>query len=68
MLNLLNTELVNVKAEGLYPKGYRLQVTDFGTIENTPFMKDLHLKIGARVMLTFNVSRSFSPNITDAIS
>ena len=61
MLNDLPNDLVHVKSEGLYPKGYKLMTTPHGTIEDTPLRKDLYLKKGARVMLTFNVS------ITDSL-
>ena len=54
MLNLIKSEIVNVQAEGFYPKGYRPTIVN-GMIDNTPFMKKLSLKKGARVVLTFNV-------------
>ena len=58
MLNALPDDLVHVKSEGLYPKGYRLMTTPHGTIEDTPLRKDLYLKKGSRIMLTFNVNLS----------
>ena len=59
-LNSLKTDLVEIEARGMYPKGYRPVIDANGMIENTPFQKKLCLKIGARVMVTFNVSLSDS--------
>ena len=59
-LNSISSDLVNVKAEGIYPKGVRPVTDANGIVENTPFMKSLNLKKGARVMLTFNVNLSDS--------
>ena len=39
-----------------YPKSYSPTITDHGTIDNTQFKKILQLKVGARVMLIFNVN------------
>ena len=56
LLNNSSHELVEIKSEGLYPKGYKLYVTQHGTIEDTSFRKVLKLKKNARVILTFNVN------------
>ena len=56
MLNNLNSDLVKVSASGIYPRGYKLQFDPNGFVESTPFMKELCLKKGARIMLTFNVN------------
>ena len=55
MLNSKKSELVKITAEGRYPKGYKPRTLK-GMVENTPFMKELQLKRGARIILTFNVS------------
>ena len=39
-------------------KNFKPPLTDFGTIGDTQFVDKLHLKIGARVMLIFNVDVS----------
>ena len=59
-LNALPTDLVHVQAGGMYPKGVKPIITKDGIVENTPFLKNLFLKKGARVMLTFNVNLSDS--------
>ena len=56
MLNNLNSDLVKVSASGIYPRGYKLQFDPNGFVESTPFMKELCLKKGSRIMLTFNVN------------
>ena len=60
ILNANKNELVHIKSEGLYPRGYKLKLKPHGTIEDTSFRKDLYLKKGSRVILTFNVSLSDS--------
>ena len=64
-LNSLDTQLVHMTAEGIYPKGYKLAISENGLIEDTPFLKDLYLKKGARVILKFNVS--FHPFISRCV-
>ena len=56
MLNSIDSELIEMQAECLYPQHYKPEITAHGTVEDTPFMKDLSLKKGARVFLTFNIS------------
>ena len=60
MLNSINEDLISVQAGGIYPKGVKPIITENGIVENTPFLKNLCLKKGARVMLTFNVDLSDS--------
>ena len=57
-LNSLQSDLIEIKAGGIYPRGYLLQIDPKGCIESTPFLKTLNLKKGARIMLTYNVNLS----------
>ena len=59
-LNSIQGESVNLEAEITMPKGYRLYITPHGTIEDSQFRKTLSLKVGARVMVTFNIQISDS--------
>ena len=60
-LNEINAELVTVDAINIHPtiKNFQPHVNSKGNIgterNSTPFKQELHLKIGARVMLTFNI-------------
>lgn len=56
MLNCLTTELVEIPAIQTLPKGYSSFTTVHGTIDSTNFLKTLLLKVGARVVLVFNIS------------
>ena len=59
-LNSNSNDLVHIRAEGAYPKGYNLVMTKHKTIEDTPFLMDLFLKKGSRVILKLNVNTSDS--------
>ena len=48
------------KAKIFSPKGYKPPITKHGTIGKTQFRDELFIKIGARVMLTHNISISDS--------
>ena len=63
-LNKLKSPLVEIEADLLdYPKGRTPSITEHGTIESTQFMKSLKIKVGARVMLVYNIDPSDSlPN------
>ena len=56
----LDSPLEIVKAQIFSPRGYKPKITNYGTIDDTQFMKILKIKVGARVMLTFNISISDS--------
>ena len=60
ILNSNPNPLVQIEAVCHYPKGYTPKVTEWNTIDNTQFRKILHLKVGARVMMIFNVCISDS--------
>ena len=60
-LNSLNSDLVTVEAVNLHPtiKNYMPHINSRGNIgterNETPFRQSLELKVGARVMLTYNI-------------
>ena len=56
MMDYLDTEQVQVQAIESGPPGFISTTTDWGTIGETQFMKILTLKVGARVMLVWNVN------------
>ena len=57
MLTTLNTDLVKIKARCDVPKGsgYTPSVNKWDIIEQTNFSMNLELRIGARIMLVYNV-------------
>ena len=55
MLRKLNGDSVTITANKFFPKGYKSKESPHGTIDNTQFMKNLELKIGARCVLVFNI-------------
>ena len=59
-INELKTELETIEARNLHPtiKNFRPFVEDNGKIKGTPFLQTLDLKVGARVMLTYNIDLS----------
>ena len=58
-LNKLKTPLIEIEAEIRgYPKGRSPRYTEWGTIENTQMYKILKIKVGALVMITFNIDTS----------
>ena len=56
MLEKLDGAAVTMKANKIFPKGYVSKDSPHGTIDNTQFMKNLVLKIGARCVLVFNIN------------
>ena len=60
-LNQLSTPLETIQAQIISTRGYKPPINDYGKIDDTPFKNVLKLKIGAKVMITFNI------NITDSI-
>ena len=54
-LNELSTPLEEMKAKIIAPRGYIPKTSKAGTVDKTQFKKNLQLKIGAKVMLTFNI-------------
>ena len=62
MIDTLSSDLVEIKARCQVPtgSGYTPSVNGWGLIDQTNFSMDLELKIGARVMLIFNVCISDS--------
>ena len=55
-MNDLKGPLVTIEATVVHQKGYRPTISPFGTVDDTHFMEKLQVRIGARVMLVFNVS------------
>ena len=53
MLNILTTTLVEIPAK--IPPGFKPATTEHGTIGKSQFQKNLKIKIGARVMMIFNI-------------
>ena len=58
MLDSLDSDLITIQADCSGPKGYYPITNAKGEVADTPFMKTLHLKVGARIVLTFNVNTS----------
>ena len=56
VLHSLKAPLVEIKASLDYPRGYTPQISDWGTIDNSQFMKTLQIKVGAKVMVVFNIN------------
>lgn len=56
-LSKIEGSAVVLKAVHVHPNisGWRPPLDDFGTVKDTPFKDELRLKVGARVMLTYNV-------------
>ena len=54
-LNELTTEMHVHHAIIMLPTGVQPRITETGQIKNTPFLQTLTLKVGARIMLTFNI-------------
>ena len=56
-LSLLPGEVEVLQARHIHPlmKKYYPKIDDYGFVHETPFMDKLMLKIGARVMITYNV-------------
>ena len=55
MLRTLQTPEVTIKALKALPYGYKVTVSQIGIIDNTPFMDELNLKVGARISLVSNI-------------
>ena len=53
MLNLLTTPLFEIKAN--YPPKFKPKLTDYGTIVGTQIRPILNIKVGARIMMIFNI-------------
>ena len=60
MLESFPGDQINLQANIVVPRGYKPYITPHGTIDDTQFRKILTLKVGVRVMLTFNVNISDS--------
>ena len=56
MLEKLKGSKFSMKAGKIVPKGYESRESPNGTVDNTQFMKNLTLKIGARCVLVFNIN------------
>ena len=56
-LNEIDGELFSIEAVNLHPtsKNFKPSVDKKGAVMGTPFMQTLELKIGSRVMLTYNI-------------
>ena len=54
-LNELDSPLVTKNAIIEGPKSYKPKIKDHGTIADSSFMKTLKVKVGARVMLVYNI-------------
>ena len=55
-LNELSTPLISNEAVIECSESYSPTITSYGTVDSTSFMKMLKVKVGARVMLIWNVS------------
>ena len=56
MLEKLKGLSITIKAGKVVPRGYESKESPHGTVDNTQFMKNLTLKIGARCVLVFNIN------------
>ena len=56
-LNQLQTPMVTLKATHVHAfiKNFKPIIKDDGSVHTTPFLDQLNLKVGARVMLTYNI-------------
>ena len=52
------TEIINAIHVNRKRKGWKPQLDDWGNVKNTPFKDVLHLKVGSRVMITYNIDGS----------
>ena len=59
-LNQLNETLFEISVISTFPQFYKPKISEFGTIDATGFMKNLCLKVGARVMVIHNINVSDS--------
>ena len=59
-LNQLSSPLEIIEAKIISMKDYDPPVNEHGQIDDTPFKKFLKLKIGAKVMVTYNINISDS--------
>jgi len=52
--------MITFQAIHIHPNkpNYKPCISRDGTVNDTPFLDKLHLKIGARVMLTYNIDTS----------
>ena len=55
LLNTLDGELIEIKANCYPPKGYKVKTSKHGLVDGTQFAMELKLKKGARVMIITNV-------------
>ena len=58
----LDGPLISLRAKHIHPSypDYKPTVQEDGSVGDTPFVDDLRLKVGARVILVFNVDTSDS--------
>ena len=56
-LSKLDSEPKTIKAVHVHPNrpGWRPPLDDYGNVKDTPFKDVLHLKIGSRIMITYNI-------------
>ena len=59
-LNQLSSPLEIIEADIISTKGFKPPINDYGKIDDTPFKKFLKIKVGAKVMVTFNINISDS--------
>ena len=59
-LKMLNTESIIIQAICLHKtiKDFKPSIDNAGNINNTPFQMELKVKVGAKVMLTYNIDTS----------
>ena len=56
MLASLDTKQYSVQARCHCPPGYKFTIKEDGCIDDTPFLNNLKIKEGARIMVTLNVN------------
>ena len=60
LLNEVDGSLISVEAVNIHPtmKNYQPLIDKKGAVMGTPFLQRLEIKLGARVMLTYNIDVS----------
>ena len=56
-LNKMSGELIEIEAINIHPlyKDFKPPISKKGTVKDTPFLQTLHLKVGAKIMVTLNI-------------